>query len=89
MVTLLGNCIVSTRLVRVLRAFNIKVGKLRYLDHATHLALVLISHVEIFIDFADGVLIYVPMILEMGTLVILLMRKLRFYESLGVSLQIH
>ena len=72
-----------------LRVHRVRViGELHYLDHAVHLVLVFISHVEVVIH-SVGALIYVPEILELVTIVILQMRKLRLDQMLWFSLRIH
>ena len=52
-----------------------------HLDHATHLALVLLtSHIQIVMQYG-GVLVYINDILAIITLFILPLRKLRFPEA--------
>ena len=88
LVAALGNCIAASRVLWMVRARRIRVRQLCYLDHVVHLTLVLISHVEV-VFLSVGALIYVPEILELITLIIRQMRKLRLDQMLWCSLSIH
>ena len=88
LVAVLGNCIVSSRFLWMVSVRRVGMRQLCYLDHAAHLALVLISHVEVVFP-SVGALIYIPEILELITLIIRQTRKLRLDQMLWCSLRIH